>query len=338
VFRLVVALLAVGLALSTTRPSPKLPPLALAVRPVPLNPEDPAQTRVGRLLYRGGVELRSLDRRFGGLSDLRVLDNGRRLVAISDCGTALLAELRYDESRNLTGVVGARLRPLLAPGGRPLRPEEVDAESLALAPDGALIVGFEQRHRLWRYPPGGGPFELPPDPLQAPAGGAALEPNRGFEAALSLEDGRLVVLTESPRGQPRTAAGWIERGAVWEEFDLPLFYAEDVPGEPFRPTGLARLPGGDVLVLERRFPPAGVRLLRLARGGLETGRDLTVGELARLGPPLTTDNFEGVDASPGPDGEERVYLISDDNDCDKADHRHGTSSQRTLLLAFSLAD
>ena len=37
-------------------------------------------------------------------------------------------------------------------------------------------------------------------------------------------------------------------------------------GEPFRPTGAALLPDGDLLVLERRFPPIGARLVRLLPG------------------------------------------------------------------------
>jgi hypothetical protein len=231
-----------------------------------------------------------------------------------------------------------RIFPLTAPGGRPVQEGDEDAESLAVAPDRALIVGFEQRHRLWRYPPGGGSFALAPDPLQAPPGSAALEANQGFEAALALEDGRLVVLTEAPSGHPRQAAGWIERGAVWEAFDLPLVYGEDSPTEPFRPTALALLPGGDVVVAERRYPPVAVRLRRIPRASLEAGRDLEGTELARLAPPLTVDNLEGLDIAPGPDGEPRFFLLSDDNDCAKDSHRHGTSPQRTLLLTFSLAN
>ena len=66
---------------------------------------------------------------------------------------------------------------------------------------------------------------------------------------LALEDGRLVALSEAPSGRPRTAAGWIERGAVWEGFDLPLVYAEDVPNEPFRPTALALLQNSQALAV-----------------------------------------------------------------------------------------
>jgi hypothetical protein len=335
VLRLIVAVLAVGLALSAVRSRSAVPPLELRVRQVPLNPDDPAQVRVGHLRYRGGIEMLALDPRFGGLSDLRVTQRGRDLVAVSDCGWVLIAQLRYDEEGNLTGVSRAQLMALVAPDGRPVREREGDAESLALAPDGAFIVGFEQRHRLWRYPPGSGPFALPPDPLQVPPGIAGLEANQGFEGALALEDGRVLVISEAPSGQPRSAVGWIEQGAVWEAFDLPLVYAPEVPTEPFRPTGLGLLPGGDVVVAERRYPPVAVRLRRIPRPSLEAGRGLEGSELARLAPPLTVDNLEGVDVATGPDGETRLYLISDDNDCAKDGHRSGSSNQRTLLLSFS---
>jgi len=338
VFRSIVAGTAVLLALSATRPTLSTPLAAISTRPVPLNPADPSQSRVGRLQYRGGIEIAAVVPSFGGLSDVRILDQGRQLVAVSDCGTAFVARLRYDASGTLVGADEGRIFPLLGPGGAALQDGEEDAESLALTPDQALVVGFEQRHRLWRYPPGRGPFGLPPDPLQAPPGTAALEPNQGFEATLALEDGRLVALSEAPTGRPRSAAGWIERGAVWEAFDLPLVYAEDVPQEPFRPTALALLPGGDVVVEERRYPPVAVRLRRIPRASLEAGRDLEGVELARFAPPMTVDNLEGLDIAPGPDGASRLYLLSDDNNCAKGGHRHGASSQRTLLLTFTLGD
>ena len=336
--RLTLVLLAIGLALLATRPPSVDPILHVSVSPVLLQPKDPGRSRVGGLLYRGGLALRAAEPRFGGLSDLRIFDNGRRVVAVSDCGSSFVAQMRYDEHGSLTGISEAQLRPLVGPGGRPLGVDEDDAESLARAPDGALIVGFEQRHRLWRYPPGGAPFGLPPDLLQAPPGSALLDPNEGMEAVLSLEDGRLVVFTEAVRPPSRTALGWIEKGAVWEEFELPLTYGDDAPQEPFRPTGAALLPGGDVLLLERRYPPVAVRIRRIPRAALENHGDLEGTELARFAPPLTVDNFEGMDVVPAPDGTLRLFLISDDNDCAKAGHRHGTSAQRTLLLSFSFAD
>lgn len=337
-FREFVTAVAVGLALAAVRAPEAPPPLHVFARPVPLQGGDPSRQTLGSLRYRGGIELRSTDPRFGGLSGARLLDGGRRLVAVSDCGSAFSAEVRYDEAGTLVGVGDAWIQALRAPGGRRLADGEEDAESLALAPDGALIVGFEQRHRLWRYPPAPVPFGLSPDPLQMPPGALALEANQGFEAAMALPDGRLVVLSEAPSGRSRTAAGWIERGAVWEAFHLPLAYADDAPDEPFRPTALAWSPNGEVVVVERRYPPVAVRLRAVPLPALEAGHPLEGREIARFEPPLTVDNFEGLDVSAGPDGEVRYYLLSDDNDCAKGSHRHGTSRQRTLLLSFSRAD
>jgi hypothetical protein len=92
-----------------------------------------------------------------------------------------------------------------------------------------------------------------------------------------------------------------------------------------------------VVVAERRYPPVAVRLRRIPRASLEAGRDLEGSEIARFGPPLTVDNLEGLEIARGPDGESRFYLLSDDNDCAKAGHPHGSSKQRTLLLSFSFA-
>jgi hypothetical protein len=59
-------------------------PLEIAVRVVPLQPENPERLRVGPLAYRGGLELSSEDSRFGGLSGLSVSQDGSRLTAVTD--------------------------------------------------------------------------------------------------------------------------------------------------------------------------------------------------------------------------------------------------------------
>ena len=55
-------------------------PIALETTRVRLNAEDRAQDSVGRLRFLGGLELRSADPRFGGLSGLALGAAGRRLV------------------------------------------------------------------------------------------------------------------------------------------------------------------------------------------------------------------------------------------------------------------
>ena len=331
--RVTLALVAVTGALVAIQAPPPAPDpgLAIEVRPVPLDPRDPSRRSVGALRFRGGLWLRSQDERFGGLSDLRVTGNGERLVAISDCGYALVGRLHYDDEGGLDGLEEVRLFPLLAPGGRPLPNGEVDAE--ALFSDGSgLVVSYEGRHHLWRYP-SDPPLAGAPTPLPAPPGLAACGSNQGVEAAARLEDGRALLISEGPSSS-RTALAWIGSGESWKTLSWPLFLANDGSG-PFHPTGAAILPGGDVVVVERRYPPLAARLRRLGREALARG-DLVGTEVARLDPPLSVDNFEGIDAIRGPHGETLVFLVSDDNDCAK----RGVilrGIQRTLLLMFELA-
>ncbi len=318
--------------------SPGSQAASIEVQTVPLNPSNPAQTSVGRLLYRGGLWLSSADPRFGGLSDLRVDPGGARFVSISDCGAVLEAGLVYDGRGFLTGLLDPRLEGLLGLGGLPLRRDEVDAEGMARDGEGGFIVAFEGRHRLWRYPAPGGLYGTPV-PFPAPAGIADCDPNSGIEAMTRLPDGRMLLISEGPdSGRPRSTAGWIGRDPQWTSFSYPLVYDPDAPAEPFHPTAITHLPGtDDVLVLERRYPPTAVRIRRVRRAVFESGRGIEGVEVARWDPPLTIDNLEGIDAIVGPRGETLVYVISDDNNCAKTPGAPRHSRQRTLLLLFELA-
>jgi hypothetical protein len=108
-------------------------------------------------------------------------------------------------------------------------------------------------------------------------------------------------------------------------------------GEPFRPTGAALLPGGDLLIVERRFPPAGARIVRLSRASLAAPGPIQTVEVARIEAPLTVDNFEGVEVRrDAASGKTLVYLLSDDNGCSKRGATRVPGLQRTLLLMFAL--
>jgi hypothetical protein len=317
--------------------SPRKNAVAVEVLPLPLNPADPAQGSLGRLAYRGGLTLRSADPRFGGLSDLRVASNRQSVQVISDCGAVFEADLTYDGRGFLAGLVDPRLDRLLDPAGHPLPKGEVDAE--ALARDGAdgFVVAFEGRHHLWRYP---APLGLrgTPSPMSAPSGLAQCASNAGVEAMTRLPDGRLLLIAEGEAGHPRATVGWVGRDAEWSSFSYPLVYDPEVPQEPFHPTSVTCLPrSDDLLVLERRYPPLAARIRRVGRAAFERGTGLEGVEVARLDPPLSLDNFEGIDAVAGPRGETLVYVVSDDNNCAKIPGGASRGSlQRTLLLMFEL--
>ncbi len=289
-------------------------------RPIPLVENNPRQDRIGPLLYRGGLALTSSDSRFGGLSGLVVSDDGRRMLAVSDTGWWLRAELVYDPSGNLVDMTAVELAPLLGPDGTPQSGKQAgDAEALVRTPDGAFLVSFEGRHRLWRYDS----IDAVAGPLPVPAALANAPRNGGLEAVGPLPDGGLLALTESYQTSDDAVRGWVITQDTFAPIDYPF-------GGYFKPTDLTLLADGRVLVLERGYTPvAGVKARLMLMTTEDLGRAGPVGltEIARLAPPVSVDNFEGLASRQNDAGETVLYFLSDDN---------FNPLQRTLLLQFVL--
>ncbi len=291
-------------------------PVAVAVSFVPLNGQDQTLERTGLLRYRGGVQISAGDAHFGGLSGLGVSPDGARFTAISDMGYWVRGRLDYDNAGHLAGVSDVRMGPLLDPDGRVVAGKaRGDAEAIAPDGRGGTYVAFERDHRLWRYKTLDGPaiaVRAPPGVENAPA-------NSGMEALARLADGRILALTESLATDGGTR-GWIGKPGDWS----PLTF---VTVDGFAATDAAGLPDGDVLVLERRFPPVGARIRRIDAAALAPGARLEGRELARLEGSDTVDNMEGLAVRQGLGGSTLIYLLSDDN---------YSALQRTLLMMFEI--
>ncbi len=301
-------------------------PLALSARARHLNPDDFAQQRVGALLWRGGLKITSPDERWGGLSGLEVSADGRRMIAVSDRGSWFTVHLAYDKAGRLAGASDGRIGALSGKNGKPLEGKKRrDAESLAAAADGSLLVAFERKHRIWRYPEALEPFARHPVALPKPPGLKDAPNNHGVEALTVLAGGGILAITQGADDAGDFAA-YLRRAGEWSR----LRYRAG-PGD-FEPTGATLLPDGDVIVLERHFNWLGglaIRLVRLKAANIRANRILIGREVARLKPPLTLDNLEGVAARRGPRGETLIYLVSDDN---------FSPLQDTLLLMFALEE
>ena len=288
---------------------------------VPLNAENPDQKAVGKLTYRGGVELFSQSDRFGGFSALGLSADGKRLVSLTDEGNRLDAHLVYGPDGNLAGITNTEIFTLTGPGGIPLIDKSMaDAESMAPGVDGEIIVAFERIHRLWAYPPN----QTEPSPLPLPAEMKNAPDNSGIEALTLLDDGSLFAIAEG-KGRGGTFLAWVSNPKGWS---VLIYKSED----SYRPTGAATLPGGDVVVVERYFTPregARARIRRIKADGIRAGAEVSGELLADIRAPLTVDNFEGIEAIKGPRGETLLFLISDNNF-----NRFGP--QRTLLMMFEL--
>lgn len=297
-------------------------PIELHVRPVPLDTRAPEQRRVGSLEFLAGFDLIGLDRRWGGYSSMILSDSGDHLLAVSDFGHWARLELTHDAAGRLTGFGAAVLGDLTGPDGRKLGSKFAgDAEALAAAPDGGLLVAFEREHRIWRYDGGDAPFEGAPSAFPAPKAIVALPENGGIESLVTLPDGRLLAIAEGEEDGDDIIPGWLLQDDRWE----PLGWTRV---RPYRPTDAAALPDGDVIVLERRFSligGPGARLSMIEAEAIVPGATLFGTPVAELRLPHSVDNFEGIAARRGPGGETLIYILSDDNRSD---------FQRTLLLQF----
>ena len=315
-----VAFLAAVVAVGLTIPA-SAEPLALSTRHVDLHPEDSSVRGVGALEYRGGLDLRSRDRRFGGLSALAVDRSGNRLLALTDKGHWVDLAVTYGANGDLADIGEARIGALGGLGAGSIAGTEFgDAESIAPTKNG-YAIGFESRHRLWLYRRDAAMEFGKPRALRPPRRLYRAPTNGGIEALAILADGGLLALTERFYVGEDHVRGWVTGGREWRR----LRYLRT---GLFVPTGAATLAGGDVLVLERRFTWLGgfaSRIVRVRRDDIRADAALEGSEIATIDLPLTVENFEGIAVRPRPGGGAYVYLISDDN---------FFALQRTLLLMF----
>lgn len=298
-------------------------PLVLRSAEVPLNRDNLVQMQLGPLRYLGGLHLTSEDPEFGGLSGLALAPDGSGFTAVTDRGRWFTGRLVRDAQGVLTGVRDTALTPMLDRDGKPVavRSQTHDAEALARDGDG-LIVGFERRHRLWRYA-GSNPVAAIPQPLPAPPGLSRAPINGGVEALAVLGPGRYLAVAEELETEEGDLRGWLFEGGAWRE----LAYARQAG---WKPTDFTVLPGGDVLALERHFSRLGgftSQIRRIPAASIAAGALLQGTVLAEFVPPVLTDNFEGLSAFRGADGQTYLLVVSDNN---------FHPLQRTLMLLFRL--
>ena len=312
-------------------------PIEVAARPIAsFERTATGKTRFGALEFRGGLELASQIREFGGWSGLVVSDDGRRLLTVSDQGSWMTGEIAYEAGRP-SAIRHAVLGPLLSAAGRALdRKRDADAEAVTLLEGtlarGTVLVAFERNQRIARYPVGERGPGAPLGFLKLPADARRMRSNAGFEAVCVLRGGAMagsiVAFAEELHDGRRNHTGWIWPGGVGGEPQrLGLVNIGD-----FAVTDLASLADGSLIVLERRFRwLEGVQMrLRLVKSATVRPGALLDGEvLLHADMAYQIDNMEGLALHRGARGETILTLISDDN--------FNHLLQRTLLLQFALA-
>jgi len=295
-------------------------PVAVRTAVLELNPALPAETRLGRLNYLGGLILASEDGRFGSYSGIAVDADGTGLWAVADTGHWLRLNFRRNDNGVPADVSAAQILPLRDANGTAVTRKVLsDAEGLRRLPDGRWVVSFERAHRLWFYDQPGaaatGTLAVPPAVAQQPDNG-------GIEAVAAFTNGDLLLFSEDMPALNGAAgsAAWLWRKGAWHDLAWPA-------RDDFKPTDAVALDNGDVIVLERFYIPIigpKARLQRIPAASLDAGQ-LQPELLAEWAAPYSVDNMEALDLRRMPDGSLWLYVMSDDNQ---------NILQRTLLMLF----
>ena len=222
------------------------------------------------------------------------------------------------------------MAPILGADGRPLAARGwYDTESIA-QDGGTLYVGIERVHQIVRFDYGKEGLLARGRPNALPPGLRSLPPNRGIEALVFVPKGlplagTLIAISERGLDKAGNTNGFLIGGASPGNFAVSRSSNFDV-------TDAALLPGGDVLLLERRFSWSSglaVRMRRVALGEIKPGAVVDGPVLFDVDLGYEIDNMEGLSVHRSAGGETVLTLISDDN---------FSAVQRTLLLQFTLAE
>ncbi len=308
--------------------------LELSTQAVQWNPKDRGDFDAGKLEWAGGIEIKSPSKDFGGWSGISISADGSTLLAISDLGKWMTAQLLYDEKGRISGMGDARIAPMLGLDGEPIEGKELaDAEGLVV--DGAnplkstAYVSFERHHRVWRYDLHKDGFDARPTQILTQRHFGRLSTNAGIEALTILRPAegnkppRLLLVTENTRDPRGNVRAFITEGRTVKRLSFRLH-------DPYHPTDIARLPDGDFLLLERRFSllaGAGMQIRRIRKEDIKPNAIVDGEILLEAGRERSVDNMEGLSVRQDQRGNVWVYVMSDDN---------RNPLQRTLLVMFRL--
>lgn len=286
---------------------------------------------VDKLVYRGGLAMSSESDMFGGLSGIAFTGPDQKLAMVSDVGRFVSGQLIYDQGGAPLDLVGVSATAIQNSKGHDLpRAFARDAEAIdTISRDGvpgAVRVGFENLTRVADFEltdnkPGG-----PAREVKIPDWLTKLRTNESLEAVCiappaSPIAGSTLLITEAARAADGNYAAY-----MLGHDDKGPFTVTSASG--LNPTDCAFLPNGDLLILERGTALLSfvMQIRRIKAENVQPGRDLK-GEVLLTASGGDVDNMEGIAVHPGPDGDTRITIISDDNFNDW---------ERNLLLEFSL--
>ncbi len=253
------------------------------------------------LVQRGQYQWSHDDPNFGGFSGLWLSPSGENLIALSDRGHYARGTITR-EGGKLTNIQTDALTQLPLVKNRPPDDFLIDAEGLAITPDGSIFVSYEGHHRVWKFD---SDFKNPQWTHKWNFFWR-FQSNSGLEALASDKDGMVYAIPERSGKWERPFPVFRYKDQKWKEtFSIPRSGRFLVVGADFGPDGKFYL-------LERDFDVISafktrIRRFTLSDEGFDAGETLLETKFSKLG------NAEGISLWTDPNGQIVITLISDDN-------------------------
>ena len=322
------AAVAVSVSLTILAPArPAAEPVAITAHVIERFAIGLDQTIFGAVEFVGGLDLVASDRRFAGLSGIDVSADGRAAYMVSDRGFMVTADLVYRDDR-LAAVRNVDVTKIFPNSGYGKDGNDVEDITVFGDPARSAVISVERQSDLlirFRFD---GTRLSRPEPIKVDKAARDLPDNAGLESvtpfpASSPYAGALLAISEGPRHRAdHQIDAWIIGNGAFRI----------IARDNFKITAARFLPGGDLLLLERRFTAGqgiGMRLRRITGDQIRPGATLDGTVLLEAGLWQQIDNMEGLAVHRDVRGRTIITMVSDDN---------GSILQRTLLLQFALID
>jgi len=200
------------------------------------------------------------------------------------------------------------MAPILGADGRPLAARGwYDTESIA-EDGGTLYVGIERVHQIVRFNYGKDGLLARGQPIAVPPGLRSLPANKGLEALVfvpkgvhsrdSALAGTLIAISERGLDKAGNINAFLIGGPSPGNFAVKRSASYDI-------SDAALLPGGDLLLLERRFSwtsGLSIRIRRIALGEIKPNALVDGAILFEADLGYEIDNMEGLSVHRGADG------------------------------------
>ncbi len=174
--------------------------------------------RFGKLEFRGGLQLTSPTREFGGISGLRIMPDGSGFLAVTDMGRWLRGRITYAGSAP-SGIADAVMAPMLSADGKRLAARGLwDTE--AIADDrGTIYVGIERKHQIVKFDFAKSGFKARAVAVPVPDEFKDFPNNEGIEALAIVPKGQplagtLIAITEKALDASGNIKGFLLGGPI----------------------------------------------------------------------------------------------------------------------------